>query len=182
MTSPVTTEEVILQDPILQQRIADLAKFGILWTPPSKRPVASEVEETVPAAPAVPSLASSVAKASKHPRKKVSAPDVLSEPESESEMMGSVYQDAAKAAEQKRDAHLAQGLGVPRAVSSKLDDEAFAHLGLEMGENAVRLENFVPWRFLVRYGVSTDMAWKTRTSPIPVLLLVSWILELTAMD
>lgn len=155
-SSTTITDEALLQDPVLQKRIADLAKFGISWTPPSQRPAAPKVEEPAPVSLTAPAPTATVPKRPKHPRKKAPTVDVPSEPESESEMMGSAYQDAAAAAKKQQNAHLAQGVGISRTAAQKLDDEAFADPGLKMGDNALKREQFVPWRFLIRYGVSPD--------------------------
>lgn len=156
MPSTVAPDDVLLQDPVLQKRIADLAKFGILWTPPSQRPAPpQEEQEPDPAAPTAPTSSTPAKKGPKHPRKKAAVPDIPSEPESESEMMGPAYQDALAAANNKRSPHLAHGFGASRSEAAKLDAEAFADLGLKMGEADHRLLDFVPWRFLVRYAVST---------------------------
>lgn len=158
MAFTTAADEALLQDPVLQKRIADLAKCGILWTPPSQRPAPPKVEEPTPVSPTAPALSPPAPKVPKHPRKKFPVPEILSEPESESEMMGPAYQGALAAAEKKRNAHMAQGLGTSRAEAAKLDEEAFADLRLQMGEKAAKLEQFIPWRFLIRYGVSTNLA------------------------
>lgn len=169
MATLIAADEVLLQDALLQKRIANLAKIGLSWTPPSQRPVVPKVEEPVPAS--LPSsdswisttsdgwasTTSTAPKGPKHPRKEKDAgSDSPPEPESESEMMGSAYQDSVARTKQKRDAHVIRSDGISRAEAHKLDKAAFADLGLMMGEKSAKVEQFIPWRFLVRYGVSTN--------------------------
>lgn len=139
MATLTAADEALLQDPILQERIANLAKVGLLWTPPSQRPVVPEKEEPSPVYSDSSDDSIVVKKGPKHPRQKeADGPDVPSEPESESEMMGTAYQDKLRA----------------RAEAAELDKATFAELGLKMGEKSDKIEQFIPWRFLLRYGVS----------------------------
>lgn len=147
-------------DPAVQVHIANLAKCGIKWTPPSsKRPASSRIEEHTQVSPIAPTVVSPpVYTGPKHPRKvRPSLPEPPSEPESESEMMGSAYQKKFAIAEKKRNA-LAQGPSISRDEADKLDAEAFEDLALKTGDKVTKLETFIPWRFLVRYGVSQILA------------------------
>lgn len=158
MSTFFSTENMDQLDPAVQMHIANLAKCGIKWMPPSKRRGPSEpsTEELTPMS-SVDSIDPSpvVCKGPKHPRKsRPSGPDFPSEPESDSELMGPAYQERLAAAK-KAQSTLTKSPLVSRAEAVKLDKEAFEDLGLKPGENADKLETFVPWRFLVRYGVST---------------------------
>lgn len=144
-------------DPAKQVHIANLARCGIKWTLPSERPAELNLEEPTQVSSlafAADALSTSIRKGPKHPHKAhPSVPDLPSEPESESEMMGFTYQEKLASAKKKQNAR-AQVPNVSRAEAAKWDAEAFAALGLKTGEKANHLETFVPWRFLVRYGVS----------------------------
>lgn len=153
----ISPEEMDQFDPAVQMHIANLAKCGLKWTPPSKRPGPAEPStEELTQTTSVDSIdpSHSGCKGPKHPRKsRPSVPDHLSEPESDSELMGSAYQ-VKLAAAKKAQSTLTKGPLVSRAEAAKLDAEAFEDLCLSPGENANKLETFVPWRFLVRYVVS----------------------------
>ncbi|CAN8097250.1 unnamed protein product [Discula destructiva] len=154
MAPTTSADEAVLHDTLLQKRIADLAKCGILWTPPSQRSNATKAEEPAQESPTQPMLTldNPVRKGPKHPRRKASVPDLPSEPESESEMMGSAYNDAIAKVRKMRDSHLARNPGISQSEAAKLDDEAPVDLGLKIGEKAANHEHFVPWRFLLRYA------------------------------
>lgn len=158
MATFIIPEEIEQLDPAIQMHIANLAKCGIKWTPPIKRPGPAdpsmeELTQTSSADNIDPSPA--VCKGPKYPRKsRPSGPDLPSEPESDSELMGSAYQEKLAAAK-KAQSILTKAPLASQAEAAKLDAEAFDDLGLEPGENASKIETLVPWRFLVRYGVST---------------------------
>lgn len=165
MATPTASDEALLTNPVLQERIANLAKIGLNWTPPSQRPAPIKVENCHPGSPMysegwTPSplpTSSAFPAGVKHPREKTTGPDILSEPESESEMMGPAYQDTIAEAKKKQDAHLASGPGTSRDEARTLDKLAFAELGLEEGEKSDKIEKFIPWRFLLRYPVSIGL-------------------------
>lgn len=158
METIISPEELGQLDPATQMHIANLAKCGIKWTPPSKRPEPTEpsVKEVIqPSSLDSIDPSPSLCKEPKFPRKsRPSGPDLPPEPESDSELMGSAYQDKLASAKKARFT-LTRGPLISRAEATKLDAEAFEDLGLKPGEKADRLETFVPWRFLVRYAVST---------------------------
>ncbi|KAJ4391400.1 hypothetical protein N0V93_005017 [Gnomoniopsis smithogilvyi] len=142
-------------DPAVHIHIANLAKCGIKWKPPSKQPgpIEASVDETIETSSV--SFADPFPLTYKGPKRSSragrSVPDLPSEPESESEMMGHAYQEKLLAAK-KIQTTLPQGPAISRAEAVKLDAEAFGDLGLKIGEKASELETFVPWRFLVRYA------------------------------
>lgn len=179
MPTLVQSEGMAQLDPAIQVHIANLAKCGIKWTPPSERSAEPKPEEPSQVSPvAATILPFPVCKGPKHPgRAKTSIPDLPSEPESESEMMGFAYQEKLAAAKKKRNA-VAQGPTISRVEAAKLDAEAFEDLGLKIGENGNKLETFIPWRFLVRYGVSSFRLYERQVPsraimkcpPLPFLL------------
>lgn len=161
MATFISREEMDQLDPAVQMHIANLAKCGIKWTPPSKRPRPAEPStEELTQTSSIDSIdpCSVVCKGPKHPRKsRPSGPDLPPEPESDSELMGPAYQEKLAAAK-KAQPTLTKGPLISRAEAAELDADAFEDLGLKPGENANKVETFVPWRFLVRYGVSTRPA------------------------
>lgn len=158
MDLPISPERMSQFDPAIQVHIANLAKCGIKWTPPFKRPGPIEPSAEEPVQPSsLDSMDPSppLRKGPKFPRKpRPFGPDLPSEPESDSELMGPAYQERLAAAKKARSTLTKDPL-ISRAEDTKLDAEALEDLGLRPGENANRLETFVPWRFLVRYAVST---------------------------